>query len=430
MTSTSALSLLALFLTDILTLAYVSLLQDETATAAVGIGKTLSFIATILVTSVALAAGSVVSQHAGRGHRRLLPLLARQSLGVALVVAGIVAALEASWLDTVVTWLGPEAGVDGTARVYLQVTLLSIIPIALTQTTAQMLRAVGEPRWALAVVMALALSLALIDPVLIFVLDLQLLGAAFSAVIAGCLASAFGIWRVQRRIGLRGSRRRGVLSAFLARISRMAAPYALAHLATPVSLGFTLGHLATYGVSVMAAMALMDRLLQIGYSFYFALPTALVPVFSLLLGRHQRGAFRIALRRAVQCVLGYGLAVWAVLALMVPLLGAWFSLSPPGQALLVDLCRIGLGFWLLIGLDFIAVAVFLSLERAWWVTFYAWIRATAGTLPWVWLGEKFFGASGIMLGMWCGNALVAMASIGTAIWIARRQGLFSHKARA
>ncbi|WP_110667949.1 MATE family efflux transporter [Salinicola halophilus] len=430
MTSTAAVSLLALFLTDILTLAYVSQLGDEVATAAVGIGKTLSFVATILVTSVVLAAGSIISQRVGRGRQAILPVLALQSLGLAVGVAAVVIALGASLLDEVVAWLGPAAGVDADARHYLQITLLAVIPVAVTQATAQLLRAVGEPRRALIVVLTMALSLALIDPVMIFGFDLQLLGAGISSVVAGCLSGGFGLWQVQRRIGLRFGRRGRLLRRHVRRVAHIASPYALGHLATPVALGFTLSQLATFGVSVMAAMSLMDRLLQIVYCFYFALPTALVPVFSLLLGKHRRGDFRLALRRSVQLVLGYGVVAWGVLALSSPLLATLFSLSAAGEALLVDLCRYGLGFWLLIGLDFIAVSVFVSLERSWWVTLFAWARATLGTLPWVWLGGKFFGASGIMLGMWFGNALVAMVSIATACEIARRQGLFSRQTTA
>jgi hypothetical protein len=104
-----------------------------------------------------------------------------------------------------------------------------------------------------------------------------------------------------------------------------------------------------------------------------------------------------------------------------------FGLSGPGQHLVEQLCRFGPGPWLLIGLDFIAISLFISRGRVWWVPAYAWLRATSGTVPFIWVGAQAYGASGVMLGLWCGNALVALISIATAVTINRRGRYWAHE---
>lgn len=173
----------------------------------------------------------------------------------------------------------------------------------------------------------------------------------------------------------------------------------------------------------MAGMALMDRVLQVAYCLYFALPGALVPILAQNLGAGDGLRVQASLRSAGKLVLGHGLVVWAVLLAVGPWLGPLFELSGPGRLLVEQLCRFGPGAWLLMGLDFIALSLFISRGRVWWVPAFAWLRASLGSLPFVWLGGQAFGASGVMLGLWCGNALVALVSIATA-WMINRRGTY------
>ena len=420
MAITSGLSLLALFLTDILTLAYVSLLHDEVLLAIVGVGKILLFINSILVTGIVIAAGSLISRRAGCGRLASLPWLASHTLVIVVFIAGLVSVIEGYNLDHFIAWLGPTDALNISARPFLWMALLSSVLMAITQGCAQILRAVGESRKALGLVLSAAGVLAVVDPILIFGLELGLLGAGVSMVIAGGISSLFGLYWVKRHIGLSLRIRMRLLKHYGRQIGRITLPYTLGNLAMPVAITYTMGQLAVFGVSVMAGMALMDRVLQVAYCLYFALPSALVPVFAQHLGALHQRRLKAALVSAIKLVVIYGLLAWCVLLVVVPLLGNTFSLSGPGHELLDHLSRFGPGLWLLIGLDFIAVSVFITLDRAWWITFYAWLRASVGTIPFVVIGADHFGASGVMLGMWLGNALVALISIVTAVLVARR----------
>ena len=424
MVGTSALGLLALFLTDILTLTYVSLLHDELLLATVGVAKTLLFINAVVVTGIVIAAGSLISLRSGAGRWASIGALNTHSLILAAAVSTALSLVEWYKLDYFIDWLGDAATTTPQARQFVCLALVSSILLAVTQTSAQALRAVGHSRRALGVVLSAAATLAIVDPILIFVLELGLLGAGIASVIAGVVSCAIGLHQTGRHVGLTRRIRLRLFKLYGARIAKITLPYTLGNLAMPVALTFTLSQLALFGVSAMAGMALMDRILQITYCLYFALPSALIPIFVQHLGARQHARGQAALRCGVKLVIGYGLAAWCVLYFAAPLIGQAFSLSEQAQALLVDLCRFGPGLWIMIGLDFIAISVFITLDRAWWITFYAWMRGTIGTIPFVLFGAEHFGASGVVLGMWLGYALVALASIGTAVGAARRHPLY------
>ncbi|MGA3683875.1 hypothetical protein ACPCX5_28145, partial [Pseudomonas graminis] len=72
---------------------------------------------------------------------------------------------------------------------------------------------------------------------------------------------------------------------------------------------------------------------------------------------------------------------------------------------------VGGGLWALIGLDFVATAMFVTLGLPWLVALFAWLRATLGTVPFV-LGEiSLFGAAGAFPAILTGNTLIALTSI-------------------
>ncbi|EPN13389.1 membrane protein, partial [Pseudomonas syringae pv. actinidiae ICMP 19070] len=73
--STSALSLFAIFLVDILTLVYVSMLHDPVLLAAVGIAKVLLFFNSALTTGLIIAATAVLSERIGHRAVRSVPRL-------------------------------------------------------------------------------------------------------------------------------------------------------------------------------------------------------------------------------------------------------------------------------------------------------------------------------------------------------------------
>ncbi|MGE8633693.1 MAG: MATE family protein, partial [Achromobacter piechaudii] len=82
-------------------------------------------------------------------------------------------------------------------------------------------------------------------------------------------------------------------------------------------------------------------------------------------------------------------------------------------------CRYGSFAWALNSLFFVAIAVFNNLGYAAYSTMIGWLRATLGTLPFVWLGAHYGGAEGVLLGQTLGFALFSVIAIAVCSRVLR-----------
>jgi Na+-driven multidrug efflux pump len=418
--STSALSLLAVFLVDILTLAYVARLGDQRLLAAVGMAKTLMFLNGAFVSGVIIAAGALLSERLGKHARKRLARLVTHLLIMAALASALIAGAEFLCLTVLGHWSGAIADIDQASRSFIVMSLASCVPMALAQMCAQLLKSQGRPRLALAVLLSGAFTLAGADPLFIFALDMGIRGAGLSCLLAALVSAVFGVVCVHRHLGLSATLRLGLFGLHVRRTARVAIAAMLANLAMPVAITYLMMTLAALGTSVLAGMAVIDRILQLGYCVYFALPTALVPIIAQNLGAGLDERARRAVGFTGKLVVLYGVALWLTLALAGPTIADYFQVSDTGREMVLAFTRYGAGVWILFGLDFVAQSTFLTMGGAWWVALFGWLRGTAGTLPFVYVGAQWFGGVGALSGMWLGNAVVALLAIITAVVLTRR----------
>jgi Na+-driven multidrug efflux pump len=421
MSSTSALGLMAVFLTDILTLTYVSMLHDQALLAAIGVSKLLIFINVSATYGIVLASGALMSQRVGHGALRSLPVLTTNCVLITVTASVAVASIEIALLAPAIGWNpgGDELGQVGITG-FIVVSMGACVFLTLSQLFGQLLRALGFSRRALGVALSGAAVLAVADPLFILYLRLGLMGAGFAYLLAALTSAAVGLYLASRHLGFRRTIKRRLFLLHTRQVLRLALPTTIGSLATPASVAILYTYLAPFGLSALAGMSVVDRVLQISYCLYFALPAALAPIIGQNLGALKDARARATITLAAKLVIIYGLGIWVVLALLSPYLVTFFGLGDNGASVLLSACRYGAGLWILMGLDFVALSVFISIGRPWWVAFYAWLRATAGTWPFVMIGSEMFGAPGALLGMWSGNALVGVASLTTAFVVARR----------
>ncbi|RMP13203.1 hypothetical protein ALQ08_01872 [Pseudomonas syringae pv. delphinii] len=425
--STSALSLFAIFLVDILTLVYVSMLHDPVLLAAVGIAKVLLFFNSALTTGLIIAATAVLSERIGHRAVRSVPRLTASLMLMVVMVSGLGATLQLALVVPITHWLGAEAATYEAARSFIWLTLPFTVLQAVMQMSAQMLRTIGDNRRALTVVLSAAATLAVADPFFIFVLDLGLKGAGIAFAVSAGVSASIGVYWVRRRIGLVFTRNLKLLRLHAGRTFRLALPAMAANLATPVGLAYLVASLSTFGTSALAAMTVLDRVLQFSYCAFFALPGALAPVLGQNIGANRDDRVRSAIVFSRRMVVCYGLAVWLVLILCGGMIADLYQLGAEARAVFIAFCWLGGGLWVVTGLDFVAIAVFITMKKSWWVAVFAWLRATAGTVPFVLAGTHWFGSSGALPGMFAGNAVIALISIATASLTAKR--FFTGRAR-
>ena len=116
-----------------------------------------------------------------------------------------------------------------------------------------------------------------------------------------------------------------------------------------------------------------------------------------------------------------GLA-WLILALVAHPLASLFKAGPEARDLIVFFCRWLSPLFVFLGTVFITNAVFNTLGRAHFSTLLNWGRATLGTVPFVLLGGKYYGAEGVLAGNMIGGVAFGLIAIMAGYRLIARVG--------
>ncbi|SIT29068.1 MATE family efflux transporter [Achromobacter sp. MFA1 R4] len=404
-------SMLAVFAVEFLSLLYLGTLEDEAVLGAVGFGSMTQFTIIAVCIGVTVGGAALVSRALGAQDVARARALAGASL---ILMAATALAAGAVFLAAI----GPFTAANGLAedvRAHLLSYVLITTPFAVVMGIGMMLsnllRAAGHGRQSMWVLLAGTGTVAVLDPIVIFVLDGGMVGIAWASG-AGRLATvALGAWLVFRKHRLVAWPALGQLREHLAAIGAIALPAALTTLATPAAVIFTVSTYASFGPSVLAGATVVDRLLQLAYSLFFVLPGAIGPILGQNLGAGQWDRVRQTAGLAARWALLYGFSAAVGLAILAPWMPDIFRVTGPGRDLIVFFCRYGSFAWALNALFFVSIAVFNNLGYATYSTVIGWLRATIGTVPFVWLGARLGGPEGVMLGQMGGFALFSLIAM-------------------
>ncbi|GAO94561.1 MATE efflux family protein [Pseudomonas syringae pv. actinidiae] len=333
-------------------------------------------------------------------------------LGIFATVCG--AAIELVVLDPAIRMLGGEGNSFTAAREYLWLTLPASVLVAVELLCVQILRSAGFGKQAMWILLTSTAAVAIADPLLIVVFDLGLVGAGIAYLISSLVSACLGFYYVHRVARLTSGVSLTHLSGDISTISRTAVPAVIGNLATPVGMAYVMAAMAPFGSQALAAIGVIDRVIQVAFCVVFALPGALIPILGQNLGAMNTTRVSHAVKATYGLLICYGAATSLLLILLAEPLARLFHVSGEGLIVFSAFCRWGGFLWTLIGLQFIATSIFLSMGRPMYVTLFGWLRASLGTVPFVWYGAQAFGSVGVMLGQLLGNTVVAFC----ACWLA------------
>ncbi len=398
-------SLLAVFLIDIIAVVYISLLHDEQALAAYGVAKLFIFFISTVLSAFTVACGALLSRLIGHGQQHAAAGFIKCLFAVALACIALMVTAELAGFSLIAQGLGLQGEIQATAHHYIAIVAPAMVIMAAAHLHIQVMRTYGRMKTAMAITLAGTAVFATIAPVLMFAFELGLTGTAIAYGVTAVVTAVACHSRLVRvpttavRAPLWSSVR-----TYAPMLLRVTFPAWLGNLATFVGLAYLLHTLVTFGAPALAAMTVIDRLIQTFYCFFFAIPIALAPIIGHNISAQEPHRVRDAIAYARRLVLIYGAFVWVVSMGLSTSLARWASLSPEGSAMLVQVLIFAGPLWILIGREFVAVAIFVSFKAAWYVPVFAWLRATLGTVPFVWLGASLYGSSGAFVAMLIGGA--------------------------
>jgi Na+-driven multidrug efflux pump len=274
------------------------------------------------------------------------------------------------------------------------------------------LRAHGDARRAMMATISGGVVNAVLDPILIFGLDLELTGAAIASAVARLVICAMALWPVLRIYGGLARPRWTGLKRDLRPVLGIAVPAILAQVATPVGQAFVTRAMASYGEEAVAGMAIVARLTPVAFGVIFALAGAVGPIIGQNFGAGDMARVRKGFNAGVLFVALVIALVSSLLFLARGEIADLFNAQGLTRDLIYLFCGpLALAFFFP-GVLFVSNAAFNNLGQPYLSTLTNWGRNAIALIPLVWLGSALFDARGVLIGQSLAGVL-----FGTVAWV-------------
>jgi putative MATE family efflux protein len=415
MSLTSSVGLMAVFLVDFVDMIFISMLGKEELAAAVGYAGAILFFTTSVGIGMAIAGGALVARALGADDADLARRSATNTLVYGVLTGGIFSAVVWLNLPFLVGLLGASGETLDLAVGYLRIIIPSLPLLLVGMVGGAILRAHGAARLAMMATIWGGLVNAVLDPILIFGLNLELTGAALASVAARITIAAVALLPILRNYGgLARPEPRGLAADFRP-VFALALPAILTQLATPVGQAFVTRSMAEFGEAAVAGMAIVARLTPVAFGVIFALSGAVGPIIGQNAGAGEGARVRRAYRDALLFTAVVVVPISLILFLLRGPIVALFDAEGVTVELVYLFCGpLALAFFFN-GMLFVSNAAFNNLGHPFTSTLLNWGRHTLGTILPVILFAGLFGASGVLIGQAVGGVVFGLLSL----WLVR-----------
>ena len=426
MSLSASVGLVSIFLVDFVDLFFISLLGQAELAAAVGFAGTLLFFNMSITIGLMIAMSALAAQRIGRGEALEARRIATSVVVVGLIIGVVIGG--AFWMSAplLLDWIGAVGETKALAVRYLRIVVPTLPVMALAMVCSGLLRAHGDARRAMNATLAAGAVNAVLDPILIFGLGLGLDGAALASVGARFAMAATALYPILKHYGGFAPFDVSHFRKDLAPIFGIAGPAILTNVATPVGSFIVTRAIAPFGDAAVAGFAVVGRLTPLAFCVIFALSGAVGPIIGQNFGARDFPRVRETLRKAMLFTGAYTAIMWMILMMTNQMVAGWFGLEEAGRTLVFWFAMIITPLFFFNGALFIANASFNNLNRPVWSTWLNWGKNTIGVAPFVWIGAKWGGAAGVLigqavggiffglLGLWLGFRLIAAYEKGAA----------------
>ncbi|MEM9318792.1 MAG: MATE family efflux transporter [Pseudomonadota bacterium] len=416
MSLTASFGLMAIFAVDLVDMLFISMLGQEELAAAIGYAGALLFFTSSFGIGMAIAGGALVARALGAGDEALAARRASNTLVLGVLFGAAFAALVWVLLPQLTSLVGASGRTQELAINYLRIIVPSLPLLLIGMVGSAILRAHGEARLAMMATIWAGVVNAVLDPIFIFGLGLELQGAAIASVASRITMGFAALYPLLRRTGVLARPDPAGLAQDLSPVVTMAFPAILTQLATPVGQAFVTRSMAQFGEEAVAGMAIAGRLTPVAFGVIFALSGAVGPIIGQNFGAGDHRRVRQGFRDAILfTALAVGLASLILFVLRGPIADL-FSATGLTREIVFLFCGPLALMWFFNGVIFVSNASFNNLGHPYYSTWVNWGRHTLGTVPLVLLGASWLGAAGVLIGQAMGGLVFG----GLAFWLARR----------
>lgn len=417
MSLTASIGLMAMFAVDFIDMVFISMLGNDALAAAVGYAGSVLFFTNSINIGLSIAAGSLVARAVGAGRDEEAREYATSVATFAALTGLAVPVLVLANVDGILGALGAGGEVRMLAARYITFILPTMSLLGIAMTAMAVLRARGDARRSMFATLTGGIVNAILDPLLIFGLGLDLDGAAMATVMARCVIMFAAVLPAIRRHDGFARPNSAMLVRDFRTISAIAVPAVLTNIATPIGNAIVTREIAKFGTDAVAGMAVIGRLIPVAFAVIFALSGAIGPIIGQNFGAGRFDRVREAFRDGV---IFTGLFVVAMAALLfflrAPIAGL-FNARGETLTLIYLFCGPLALASFFNGVIFVANASFNNLDHPLYSTWINWGRHTLGTWPLAVAGGMVGGASGVLIGQAIGGVVFAGIGWLLAAWV-------------
>jgi len=414
MSLTASVGLLAIFAVDFFDMLFISMLGKAELAAAVGYAGAILFFTTSFGIGMAIASGAIVARTLGQGDVEAARERATNALIYGVFFGAVFAGFVWLNLGPLVRLLGATGETEVLAIHYLAIIVPTLPFLLVGMMGGAILRAHGDARRAMFATIFGGVVNAVLDPILIFGLNLELTGAALASVAARITIALTALMPLVRHYGGFAWPRPLALLRDLAPVLTIAAPAILTQLATPLGQAYVTRAMAEYGEAAVAGMAIVGRLSVLSFAVLFALSGAVGPIIGQNFGAGNAARVRGTFKAAMVFT---GIVVMLISALLFVLrapIADLFAATGVTRELVYLFCGPLALLFYFNGVIFVANAAFNNLGHPFYSTWVNWGRHTVGTIPLVMIGAALFGAPGVLLGQALGGVIFGVLAWGLA----------------
>ena len=408
MTATASVGLVAIFIVDALNLFYISRLGHGELAAAVGYAGTFLFFFTSIAIGLSIAATALTARALGRGQRDEAKELAGLSLLIMGTVMTFLTIVLYPLLPSIVSALGATGDTADKAVRFMRIVLPSTPIMAVGMCMSALLRALGDAKRSMFVTLGAGAATAVLDPIFIFTFGLGLDGAAIANVLSRLVLIGIGYHGLVKVHGLYHKPSMTIFKRELPAYWAIALPAILTQVATPVGNTFVTSTMAQFGDHAVAGWAVIGRLIPVAFGVLFALSGAVGPILGQNFGAGRFDRIRTTMRESLKVTLIYVAVTWLILALFRHQVADIFGAEGQARELIEFFCVFISASFLFNGTLFVANAAFNNLGFAFYSTMLNWGRATLGVIPFIWLGARWYGATGALAGYGLGVVIFGL----------------------
>lgn len=306
---------------------FIGLTRDDYQLAAVNLAYPVMMLTVAVSNMVGTGASSLIARCLGADDREKAVRTLTAAFTLTLINSAVVAGLGLAFLPSLVRLLGAKENTFLYTQQYVKIILCGSFFTMGSYTSGALLRSEGSVRYSMTGMIIGTVMNLFLDPLFIFVLDMQIRGAAVATVLSN--AAGFGVsllYYLRGKTLLRPAPGCALPSPEVVReIYWVGVPASLETLLTSAAYTVNNNLAVSYGELTVAATGIAQKVLSLGNYVYQGFASGTQPIMGYNYGAKNKDRMRRILKAGVAAVTGTELVIMLIYCIFAPQFIAVFT---------------------------------------------------------------------------------------------------------